>query len=217
MRLIHSLAAAGILSLAALASGPSHAAVLETDIHTFKVTRDHKVHLNFPIGELRVVPTEDSRVEFDIRVKCKGRAEERCTELANRLILDSDDDGKTLSIRLENYPKWHDKGFSVKCVLRVPRAQALRIEMGVGQLDVEGLQGDIEVDLGVGEADILAPRATAAHVTVEAGIGDASIRGAGSDVNSRRFLGASARWSGGSGKSDVKLHVGVGDATVRLE
>jgi hypothetical protein len=175
------------------------------------------VHVNFPIGELRVIPTDDTNVQFDIRVRCRGRAEEDCEELANRLVLDSHDSGHTLSLKLENYPKWHNKGFTVIGELRVPRAQALRVEMGVGQLDVDGLQGDLDVDLGVGEADIRTPRASAANVSVEAGIGDATIRGAGSDLESSRFVGARATWSRGNGKSDVRLHVGVGDATVRLE
>jgi len=217
MRPILSLAAAGVLALASFAADPAGATVLVTDTHTFKVTKEHRIHLNFPIGELRVVPTEDADVQFDIRVRCRGRAEEECEELANRLVLDSHDSGHTLSLKLENYPKWHHKGFSVIGVLKVPRAQALRIEMGVGQLDISGLQGDLDVDLGVGEADIRTPRASAANVTVDAGIGDATIQGAGSGTESSRFVGARASWSRGNGKSDVRLHVGVGEATVRLE
>jgi len=212
-----SLAAAGALTFAGLAIGPADAAVLQSDTHTFTITKEHRVHVNFPIGELRVIPTDDSRVEFDIRVRCRGRAEQDCEELANQLVLNSHDSGQTLSLKLENYPKWHNKGFTVIGELRVPRSQALRIEMGVGQLDIDGLQGDLDVDLGVGEADIRTTRASAANVSVEAGIGDATIRGAGTDLESSRFLGARASWSGGSGKADVRLHVGVGDATVRLD
>ncbi len=217
MRPIHSLAVAGMLTLAALSPEFARAAVFETDTHTFTVTREHRVHVNFPIGELRVIPTDDSRVQFAIRVRCRGGAEERCEELANRLVLDSHDSGQTLSLKLENYPKWHNKGFTVIGELKVPRSQALRIEMGVGQLEIEGLRGDLDVDLGVGEADIRTSKESAAHVSVEAGIGDATIRGAGSNLESSRFVGARATWSQGSGKSDVRLHVGVGDATVRLE
>ena len=217
MRSFHSIAAAGVLVLSGLAAGLADATVLQSDTHSFKVTKQHRVHVNFPIGELRVIPTDDSTVEFDIRVRCRGRAERDCEELANHLTLDSHDSGSTLSLKVENYPKWHNQGFTVIGELRVPRSQAMRIEMGVGQLDIDGLQGDLDVDLGVGEADIRTTRASAANVSVEAGIGDATIRGAGGDLESSRFLGARASWSGGSGKADVRLHVGVGDATVRLE
>jgi hypothetical protein len=209
--------ATGSLVLAALAAGPARAATLETDTYSFAVSRDHRVQMEFPVGQLRVIATDESKVHFTLRVKCKGNSDERCEELANRLVLDSHDSGSQLRLRLENYPKWDNKGFSVHGELRVPRSQTLRIEMGVGQIDVDGLQGDLDVDLGVGEADIRALRAHAANVTVETGIGDASIRGANSALESSRFVGARASWSGGKGKSDVRLHVGVGDGMVWLE
>jgi hypothetical protein len=89
--------------------------------------------------------------------------------------------------------------------------------MGVGELDIAGLEGDIDVDLGVGDADIRASRSQASHVSVETGIGDAEIRGGGSGTRSRGFIGSHAMWTDGDGRSAVHLHVGVGDATVRLE
>ena len=217
MRPILSFAVAGIVSLTGLASLPVRAAVLEADTHTFTVSKSHKVHIHFPVGQLRVVPTDDSRVQFVVRVRCRGNYEHRCEELANELVLDSRDIDNTLTLRLENYPKWVNSKFSVMGELRVPRSLALRVEMGVGDLDIEGLLGDLDVELGVGEADIRTLRNSASHVSVQTGIGDASIRGAGSDLESSRFLGARATWSSGSGKSDVRLQVGVGDATVRLE
>jgi len=99
----------------------------------------------------------------------------------------------------------------------VPRALAVDIEMGVGELDIDGLEGDLDVELGVGEADIHASRALANHVSVDAGIGDAEIRGGGSSTRSRSFIGSHAVWTDGDGRSAVHLHVGVGDATVRLD
>ena len=211
------IALAALLVLSALPPGSARATTLQTETHTFDVTKEHRVSLEFPVGELRVVATDESKVHFTIRVKCRNNSDERCEEMANRLVLESENTGKKLELRLDNYPKWELRGFSVIGELRVPRSQTLRIEMGVGQLAVDGIQGDLEVDLGVGEADIRAPRAHAANVTVEAGIGDATIRGADSEMESSRFIGARASWSGGRGKSDVRLHVGVGDATVRLE
>ena len=212
------LALAALLVLPVASPGHAGTATLETDTQTFTITKDHRVSLEFPIGQLRVIATDESKVHFTIRVRCKGgNSEERCEELANQLVLDSRDTGEQLELSLENYPKWHNKGFTVMGELRVPRSQKLRIEMGVGQLDVDGLQGDLDVDLGVGEADIRTLRAHAANVTVETGIGDASIRGADSELESSRFIGARASWSGGKGKSDVRLHVGVGDGMVRLQ
>jgi hypothetical protein len=120
-------------------------------------------------------------------------------------------------LKLHKFPQWSNHGIEVIGRLTVPRALAVDIEMGVGELDVDGMVGDLDVDLGVGEADIHASRAEASHVSVDAGIGDAEIRGGGSGTHSRSFIGSHSVWSDGDGHSAVRLHVGVGDATVRLD
>jgi hypothetical protein len=209
-----ALTFAGLCLVAATAT---HAAVFETDSHTFPVTASHRVHLEFPVGQLKVIPSDGARVQFDLRVRCRGRSEERCQELADHLVLESEDRGGTLHLKLDNYPKWNNHDMTVIGELRVPRALAVRVEMGVGELDIEGLEGDLSVDLGVGDADIRMPRTRASDIEVEAGIGEASIRGGGANTASRGLIGSHASWSGGGGRSSVRLHVGVGDAEVRLE
>lgn len=203
--------------LCVLSAAPVHATVLETEPRTFPITAQQNVHLEFPVGELRVVPSDESRVRFDLRVRCKDRSDERCEELANRLVLDSEMEGNTLRLTLQKFPKWNHRGMTVLGVLRVPRALAVRIEMGVGELEIEGLEGDLDVNLGVGEASIRTAKLRAGHVSVETGIGEASIRGGGSDTRSRGFIGSVASWSSGRGRSSVRLHVGVGEGTVRLD
>jgi hypothetical protein len=216
MRFALPLAALLLASLAS-ATTSARAAVLETDSQSFPVGANHRVRLEFPIGELRVIPADGSRVRFDLRVRCKGRSDERCAELANRLRLESDDTGETLSLKLEGYPKWLRKGFTAMGELRVPRALDVRIEMGVGQLEIEGLAGDLDVDLGVGQAEVRVPRASVREVSVDTGVGDASIQGAGASSASSRFLGTRVSWTQGRGRSDVRVHVGVGEGSVRLE
>jgi len=213
-----------LAALAALTASAARAALLTTDPHTYTVTANHRIRLEFPVGELKVIPSDGSIVRFDLKVRCRGSSNERCEEMANRLVLDSDDSGGTLHLKLHKYPHWNNHGMTVIGELAVPRALAVDIEMGVGELDISGLEGDLDVDLGVGEADIRASRAQAGHVSVDTGIGDAEIRGGGTDTRSRGFIGSHAVWTGATtqgtgrdGHSAVRLHVGVGDATVRLE
>jgi hypothetical protein len=206
-----------LAAVAVLAAPPARAVMLTTDTHAFQVSAKHRIRLEFPVGELKVVPTDGSTVRFDIKVRCRGGSTEYCEEMADRLILDSDDTGGTLSLKLHKFTHWNNHGMTVIGQLEVPRALALDIEMGVGELDITGLEGDIDVDLGVGDADIRASRVQASHVSVETGIGDAEIRGGGSGTRSRGFIGSHALWTDGDGHASVHLHVGVGDATVRLE
>ncbi len=216
MKLAPTFAALALAAGLATANA-SFATELATEPHVFPVTAKHRVHLEFPVGELRVIPSDEARVRFDLRVRCKGRSDDRCEELANRLVLESDDTGGTLHLKLEKYPKWHTKGLTVIGELHVPRALAVDVEMGVGELDIEGLEGDLDVNLGVGEADIRVPRMRANHVSVEAGVGEASIRGGGTNTRTSGFVGSHATWTGGEGRASVRLHVGVGEAAVRLD
>ena len=217
MKLVVTLALAASLAAGAGSQVAARETVLETEPQTFPVSSAHRVALNFPVGELKVVPGDDAQVRFELRVRCRRGNLERCESLANRLVLDSRDHDGTLRLTLDRYPKWNNKGFTVMATLRVPRAMPLRVEMGVGQLDIEGLAGDLDVDLGVGEADIRTSRVSAKDVAVDTGIGDANIRGGGSGTDRHGFIGSSASWAGGTGRSSVRLHVGVGDASIRIE
>jgi len=200
-----------------LAAPPARAVLLTTDPHVYMVTPNHRIRLEFPIGQLKVIPSDEPHVRFDLHVRCDGRSEESCEELANRLILDSDDAGGTLHLKLHKLPNWHNHGMKVMGELSVPRSLAVDIEMGVGELDIRGMEGDIDVELGVGEADIQASKVQASYVSVDSGIGDAEIRGGGTGTRVRSFIGSHAEWNDRDGRSTVHLHVGVGEATVRLE
>ena len=209
--------ALALATLCVLTAAPARATVLETEPRTFPVAAHERVRLEFPVGQLKVIPTDEPRVRFALRVRCNGRSDERCAEIADRLVLDSDDEGSTLHLNLHKFPKWNHRGMTVMGELRVPRSLAVKIEMGVGELDIDGIEGDLDVDLGVGEAAIRAPKSHAGHVSVETGIGDANIHGGGSDTESHGFIGSHATWTAGSGRSAVRLHVGVGEGSVRLE
>src|SRR5882672_6951798 len=197
-----------------LMAAPARATLYETEPRTFPVTSHHRVRIEFPVGQLKVIPSDESRVRFDLRVRCR-RSDEHCEEMANRLVLDSEDEGGTLHLKLHRFPHWGDHGLKLIGELRVPRSLSVQVEMGVGELDIDGLEGDIDVDLGVGEAAIRASRQHASRVTVETGIGDAQISGGGADVEHRGFLGSHASWSSGTGRSAVRLHVGVGEGRDR--
>ena len=84
-----------LVALAALAASPVRAAMLTTDPHTYPVTANHRIRLEFPVGQLKVIPADGNTVSFDIKVRCRRESDERCEELANQLILDSDDSAGT--------------------------------------------------------------------------------------------------------------------------
>jgi hypothetical protein len=216
MKLALPLAVVILIGIGSAAPASARYTYLETEPHTFAVTKNHRVRMEFPVGELKVLPATGSQVRFDLRIRCKNYKSDRCEELASEMRFEGEDRNGTLYLKLDRYPKWC-KGFDVIGELRVPRNLPVDVDMGVGKLTVEGMEGEVEVNLGVGDADVRIPRSMANRVSVDTGIGDASIRGASGDVERRSFIGAHATWGPGTGRSSVRLHVGVGDATVRLD
>ena len=218
MKLVLPLAMAALLGVASTAPALARTTWLETEPHTFPVTKNHRVKIDFAVGELKIVPGDASNVRFEVSIRCKNESEDRCQELADHLRFESEDRNGTLYLKLDRYQKWCSN-FNVTGVLTVPRSLPLEVEMGVGQLTITDLENDIEVDLGVGDADIRTSRTLANSVSVDTGIGDATIRGASGEVERRSFIGSHASWDNGAsgrGRASVRLHVGVGDATVSL-
>jgi hypothetical protein len=206
------------LVLAALCSlglaAPLHAGEFEIDHIAYPIPADHKIRVEFPVGDFRIETTEGDKVVFDLRAKCKGRSS-RCEDKARRIEVESDDVGGRLHLEIKGYPK-SNWGFSLIGVLQVPKDHSLQVEMGVGELVIEGVRGDLDVNLGVGEARIYSSESWVRDVDVATGIGDADVRTRAGKVRHRGFISSTASWDDGRGSSSVNLRVGVGDANVRL-
>jgi hypothetical protein len=213
MRRTWTLAALLTLGLAASV----HASEAPIEQLSLAVPRERQVRIDFPVGELRVESSASSRVSFDLTAKCKHWGSDKCEERAERIEVDAEEEGGVLRIKVRNYPKVNSGGFSLRGVLRLPRDLALRVEMGVGELRIVDIEGDLDVDLGVGDADIRTPGRAVRSVDVATGVGDASVLADGARVRRRSFISSSASWDEGRGRSTVNLNVGVGDATVRVD
>lgn len=192
------------------------AAEYPVDQLSFPVPRDRAVRIEFPVGEFRVETTTGDKIEIELRAKCRGSSS-RCEDRMRNLRVESDDFGGKLRLEVKGYPKGPNSGFSLIGVLRVPRDHSLEVQMGVGELVIEGVEGDLDVSLGVGEARIRTQEGVVRDVDVATGIGDADVRAHTGHVHRRGFIGSTASWDDGRGRASVSLHVGVGEADVRLE
>jgi len=95
-------------------------------------------------------------------------------------------------------------------------AGGAKLELGVGSVKMDAPDGDIFVDLGVGDAVVTAVAASYGPVKASGGVGDARIKAAGDRVEGEGFVGHSASWVG-SGRHRIQVEVGVGDAHVTLD
>ena len=196
-------------------------AVAGTDIPLDHVTlpapSGKRVHLKFPVGELRVEASTGSQVELTLTARCKGWNRDGCEDDARHVRIESDDSGGQLDFEIKGYSNFHSNDFNLLGVLRVPANTDLDLDMGVGDLKVADVEGDLHVELGVGDASIRTSSRTVSRVDAQAGVGDADIIASGSRIRRHGFVGGTASWDEGRGRSAVTLHVGVGDATVRVD
>ena len=90
------------------------------------------------------------------------------------------------------------------------------IESGVGEVRLEVAEGDISIELGVGTAVVRSHAAAYASAEGAAGVGDARLTVRGEKISSGGFVGHAATWEG-DGASHIEVSVGVGDAVIRLD
>jgi hypothetical protein len=104
----------------------------------------------------------------------------------------------------------HGEGTQVDVELEIPENTNLDVHEKVGDLEVRGIQGDKDLELGVGDIRVTAEKNAYRFVQASAGIGDVNGSGYGETSG---WLGKTLKYHGG-GKYELYAHVGVGDITL---
>lgn len=207
-----------VLALAAIATTATADVEIRRITERFEVSAEHEILLDVPLGEVRVVPGEPGRVEIEIAVLC-GSSSERCRERAEEVRLDHSLRRHSLALDLRGYSNKLVNRPSVEVRLAMPAANALEVEVGVGEIQIEDLTGDLEVEVGVGEVDVFAPEAAVGTVRLSVGVGDANLypRRRSQSDSGFLFLGNEVVWDEGPGTAYLVVDVGVGEVNVTLE
>ena len=111
--------------------------------------------------------------------------------------------------------KFDEKNASAEWTVEMPVMKRTIIEMGVGEVRLEVGDTDLDVDLGVGDVEIVAPEDSVGRISISVGVGDASVRGAEILDRQSAFISQSVR-AQGKGNKDINVDLGVGDANLRL-
>jgi hypothetical protein len=204
---------------AALASA-AHAGSKEREIsRTFPLEAGQTLRLELSIGEMRIEGADIDEVQAELRIECRWGNEKDCEQLLEKADLDSRTTSRRTIIEIVSDSSWRKTKLEIEGDFRVPRGAKLEVEMGVGELEIEGLEADLSADLGVGEVSIRFPAAKAGSVGLDAGVGEAELLGAGTFVEGRRsmLVGSEVYWDQGEGEARVRADVGVGEITVYLE
>lgn len=178
-----------------------------------------EVRIDFPVGELEVVGVAGDEFRITIEGRCK-RHSSRCADHLDDIEVDIHESRGVIWVEVAPHSKWRWwNSLEIEAQVQHPRDRPLSIDMGVGELEVEGTLSDLEIDLGVGEVTVDVPVAVVGTVTMDAGIGETELLvPAGWVRDERSFLvGSESSWRDGSGSARINVEVGVGEGVVRLD
>jgi hypothetical protein len=156
------------------------------------------LHVRLPVGDLRVTRGDSNQIHLRYTLKS-----DRENKIKNAHV-DFDIHGRDAEIDF-HAPTIGNTQFDVE--LEVPQNTNLDIHDKVGDLTVKKIDGDKDLDLGVGDIRIEVERSTYHLVNASTSIGDVNGNGYG---ESSGWLGKTLKYHG-DGKYELRAHVGVGD------
>ena len=204
--------------IAGLIGGSVQAATVVRSLeHTLTLESNETLDLDLPIGDLRVVASATAEARITVDIEC-SRGRRRCESAAEDLEIRVRRRAHRQILEIEGWPRWGTSGLSVRVVASVPPTTPVSVDMGVGEITVEGLESDLWIDLGVGKIDVEMASAAVRSVNLDSGIGESSVTLDGRRVGGKRsFLGGEVDWSDGEGSARIEIDLGVGEITVKLD
>jgi hypothetical protein len=157
-----------------------------------------KVHVRLSVGDMRVKRSPDDKIRVHYTVK--SRSESRVKDAH----LDFEVRGHEAKLDFRTSFAGNNQ---IDVEIEVPQNTNLDLHEKVGDLTVEDIQGDKDLELGVGDIRVSAERTGYHLVRASSGIGDVNGYGYGETSG---WLGKSLKYRG-DGKYELRAHVGVGD------
>ncbi len=223
------------LVFAAGLAGPAHGAsrTLEEEL---PVEGARTVVLDAAVGDVTVrgVEGDTIRVTVELRPR-KGRffgSRREGDEQVARTELEVKRSGAKLRLSLD-WPSG-DPLFEADWSIELPPSLAVNVDLGVGDVLVEGLAGDLDVDsgvgdvtvaaadgdvavdLGVGEVKVTGPLQEYGKVKCSTGVGDCTLKAGSRKLSGTGMISKDLAWRG-DGPSSIHVDTGVGSVTIVLE
>ncbi len=158
------------------------------------------LHVHMSVGDVHVVRGDAQKIS--LRYTIKSRHEQNLKHFS----VDFDVHGSDAT--LEFHAPSSNTQFEVE--LEVPPNTNLDVHAKVGDVTVEDVEGDKDLELGVGDIRVLHEHSTYHVVRASTGIGTVNSDGYGETSG---WLGKTLKYRG-DGKYELRAHVGVGDITL---
>ncbi len=186
----------------------SHAASSKRIERSFEASNLTHIDFDISVAEIDIQIYDGDTIELDIEI----RADRHWWFFGRRDVDDIDlevsQSAEYIDLRLDKDNLEQDWR------VRLPAHLAVSMELGVGELEIEGLSNELNLEVGVGAVEVIVDDIDFSSVRLVTGVGDSSLRGFGrSTENERNFVGADSTYFG-DGEYRIDIDVGVGDARV---
>lgn len=168
------------------------------------------------VGEVEVIGDGGAGITARVEVTSKRGSfwsSHRSREI-DALELGSEVRGNTLHLRIS--PDDRDgRDFIESWTVHVPSRLAAEVKLGVGDVRLLDVTGDLTVSAGVGDIRIESSYAMFGSIQASCGVGDATLRTPEGRDEGEGFI-AHELHGKGPGSSTIRVSAGVGDVTIRL-
>ncbi len=175
-----------------------------------------RIAVDLPVGEATITGWDQDQVAIDLVLKCHHDSG-RCAAAAKATRLVYRTTGGTLRIELKDWPKLGGKGLQMEAKISVPRDRVLQANLGVGELNISGIEADVDADLGVGEMNVHLPLASFREAHLDTGIGESSLVAGEARIEHGGLIAREIDWHEGRGRSQVRLDCGVGEIDLTMK
>ncbi|HBX37827.1 MAG TPA: hypothetical protein DEG76_11285 [Pseudohongiella sp.] len=196
-----------------LAFSISVACADEVRRHTFDSNDIDRLDIDTNVGTLLIEQSQSDSIEVEVTIK----AEDHGWSLGwfsdepdlSQIDIESRIRAGELNLGLD------EDDISADWIIRIPDLERVSIDLGVGTVEIAGINSEFDIHVGVGTIDIETSRSSTGRISASAGVGDTRVRGA-AETDSQRALVSSDTSATGDGDKDLTAEVGVGDVRIAL-
>lgn len=176
---------------------------------TISIDANSSIKVEVPVGSLMIETYDGEDIIVEVEVKESDNGWFNSADLDDAEI-DIDKSGKSVHLEIDMedvVQKWE---------MKIPRDAHLDIDLGVGELDIEGFERDANIDVGVGEVDIELSGDNYREIELESGVGGVDLDGFRNIKDKRKLVSESVEWQG-QGEYQLNVDIGVGEVEVDVK
>jgi hypothetical protein len=160
------------------------------------------VHVRMTIGDLHIVRADSNKIQVHYTVKSRRESQIRDAHVEFEVH------GRDAELDFRAPTTGSHAQFDVE--LEVPQNTNLDVHEKVGDLTVENIEGDKDLQLGIGDIRVAFGRSAYHRVRASTSIGDVN---GGGDGETSGWLGKTLKYDG-DGKYELRAHVSIGDISL---